>query len=261
MVESATLKKDLQLAHRIQQSFLPSERPKLPEYEFYDYYKPANDVGGDYFDYIQVDDKKLAIVIADVVGHGVAAALLMAKLAAETEVAIKTEDSLSQAMQHLNRQSHRIPDDQFVTMVIALLDTETHQLQVINAGHAQPLIRRADGSIFQPDEDWSDVPIGILDETEFPEYQIDLHPGDMVLLFTDGLNESINEAEEEYSIDRVIQQLAAAKNSDPVMIAGEIISDMKKFIGQTSPFDDICVVAFGRAENHVPDQVSQDSPS
>lgn len=247
IVESAKLKKDLETARQVQISILPDERPVIEGFEFYDYYRPAIDIGGDHFDYIPLDDGRFAIVIADVVGHGIAAALLMSKLSSETRMALRTERSLSRAMQLLNLSMlQQIPPDKFITMAIAVLDPEQNRLQVVNAAHPQLIIRRSDASIFEPDESKVDVPLGIIEGGEFEEYSLDLAQGDVAFMFTDGLFECVNGSEEEFSIKRVKECLSNINESDPSMVAGNVISAMQAFVGDGEPFDDVCVVAFGR---------------
>jgi sigma-B regulation protein RsbU (phosphoserine phosphatase) len=124
-VEQTELARDLELATDVQHGFLPMHPPKIEGYDFYDFYQPANHVGGDYYDYVKLPDGRVAIVVADVVGHGVAAALLMAKLSAETRFSLATESDLATAICQLNNAIVQLQLDRFVTMVIALLDPST----------------------------------------------------------------------------------------------------------------------------------------
>jgi phosphoserine phosphatase RsbU/P len=102
MINKKLVEQDLELARQVQLAFLPKSSPSVPGYSFYQYYKPASQIGGDYFDYIELDNHRVAIVLADVVGHGVAAAMFMAKLSAETRFAFATIDDPRQAMAILN---------------------------------------------------------------------------------------------------------------------------------------------------------------
>jgi hypothetical protein len=139
--------RDMVLAHEVQRGFLPDHRPELAGYEFFDYYQPATQVGGDYFDYIPLPDGRVAIVVADVVGHGVAAALLMAKLSAETKFALFSEPTPAAAVTKLNERLCQTNMQRFVTMILVVLDPLAHRGVVVNAGHMAPLHRRAAGAL------------------------------------------------------------------------------------------------------------------
>ncbi len=244
--ERRELQRDLELAHEVQSRLLPAKRPKFDKFDFYDFYQPANSVGGDYFDYIQLSPDRCAVIVADVVGHGIAAALLMAKLSAEVRFALAKCDTASQAVQELNRAIEDLNLDRFVTMVLGLLDFKDNKLTVVNAGHMQPLILRSDGQVFVPDEKLSDVPIGILQNAAFPEYTLEIGAGDNVLMFTDGVNESMDHDGNQYGINRMIEVMKQAPEKSPKSITESIITDVNQHIGDQSPFDDICMVAFGR---------------
>ena len=137
------LERDMQLAIEVQKGFLPDQRPALAGYEFFDFYQPAAQVGGDYFDYIPLPDGRCAIVVADVVGHGVAAALLMAKLSAETKFALFSEPTPAAAVTRLNERICATNMQRFVTMIMVVLDPARHRAVIVNAGHMAPLHHRA----------------------------------------------------------------------------------------------------------------------
>src|SRR5690606_33371395 len=159
---------------------------------FFDYYQPANHVGGDYYDYISLPDGRIAIVVADVVGHGVAAALLMAKLSAETRYCLASHSQLSDALTELNKRFCGPRSDRFVTIVMTVLDPREHTMTVANGGHMAPLLRRADGSVEDVAEEIANVPIGIMEDVTYEQATIPLAPGDCITLYTDGVNECMN---------------------------------------------------------------------
>ncbi len=142
------LERDLEFATQVQLGFLPHSRPKLPGYEFADYYEPAQRVGGDYFDYIQLPNGKLAVALADVAGKGVPAALLMARLYSSVRYHLISEPDAAAAMTGLNAEisvsglGHR-----FITCLIMVIDPQTHQMTLVNAGHLSPLRRNPSGKI------------------------------------------------------------------------------------------------------------------
>src|SRR5262249_18389493 len=137
-------RRDLEAATRIQQSFLPAERPKLPGLRFFDCYLPARHVGGDYYDYVSLPGERLAGALGDVAGKGVSAALLMARLSAEARFCLATAPTVPDAVRQLNKALARgFGDDRFVSFVVLVLDLRRNTMTLVNAGHLPPLRRRA----------------------------------------------------------------------------------------------------------------------
>ena len=137
------MRRELAVAHEVQRGFLPSAAPRIPEYDFFEFYEPANQLGGDYYDYVELPGGRLAVVVADVSGKGISASLLMAKLSAETRYCLASEPSPAAAVGRLNRAFCDSGwEDRFVTMVLAVLDPRRHEVTVVNAGHLPPLLRR-----------------------------------------------------------------------------------------------------------------------
>src|SRR4051794_28299792 len=186
------LERDMLLATEVQHGFLPEHRPEIPGYEFFDYYQPASQVGGDYFDYIPLPDGRLAVVVADVVGHGVAAALLMAKLSAETRFALFSEATPAIAVTKLNERICATNMQRFVTLIMVVLEPAAHRATIVNAGHMAPLVRRVSGQIEEPSEAIAGLPLGVTDALPYDQCEIEVASGDTLTLYTDGLNESID---------------------------------------------------------------------
>ena len=239
------LERDLQLANDVQTGFLPSNPPELSEYEFYQYYHPANHVGGDYYDYIQLPDERIAVIVADVVGHGVAAALMMAKLSAETRFALASQPNLAAAINQLNDSLSAIATDRFVTLIAVLLDPNTHTATMVNAGHMSPMHRHADGSVDEPIEEEADLPLGVMEGVEYEQIEVTLQAGDTLTMYTDGINEAMNSSDDEYGMD-AIRKLAQEKDSSAQELGETIIADVRQFIGNGAQFDDMCLVCLRR---------------
>ena len=122
-LQESVLQRELALAHKVQQGFLPAAPPQVPGYEFFDFYEPANQVGGDYFDYVWIPGGRLAVAVADVSGKGISAALLMAKLSADVRYCLVSEPTPAAAISRLNRAFCESRwEDRFVTLVLAVLD-------------------------------------------------------------------------------------------------------------------------------------------
>src|SRR5262245_25920141 len=197
----------MRLATEVQQGFLPDHRPELSGYEFFDYYQPAAQIGGDYFDYIQLPDGRIGIVVADVVGHGVAAALLMARLSTETRFALFSERTPAAAVTKLNERICQTNMQRFVTMIMVVLHPAEHRVTIVNAGHMAPLLRRASAEVEEPSEKIAGLPLGVTDALGYEQCDVEVQAGDTLTLFTDGVNESIDLAGAFYTIDRLRDQV------------------------------------------------------
>jgi serine phosphatase RsbU (regulator of sigma subunit)/pSer/pThr/pTyr-binding forkhead associated (FHA) protein len=237
--------RDMQLANDVQRGFLPDQKPDIPGYRFYDYYQPADKIGGDYYDYIPLPDGRLAIIVADVVGHGVAAALLMAKLSAEARFSLYSEPNPAAAITRLNERLSQLNIQRFVTLIAVVLDPKKHSATIVNAGHMAPLHCLQSGKIQEPSEDIAGLPLGITDAVIYEQVEVNIEPGESMTLYTDGINESINEAGEFYTIDRM-RRLVLEDKDGPEALGQTIVTDVREFLGQAPQNDDMCLVCFGR---------------
>jgi serine phosphatase RsbU (regulator of sigma subunit)/pSer/pThr/pTyr-binding forkhead associated (FHA) protein len=239
------VKQDLKLAHEVQRGFLPSQQPAIEGYNFFDFYRPANQVGGDYFDYLQLDDNRLAVIVADVVGHGVAAALLMAKLSAEARYCLASELQPELAVHKLNNRMNGMGSDRFVSMILIVIDVQTNQLTMVNAGHMLPVHRGSDGAIQELGEDETGIPLGIMSDFEYESFEVALAAGESLTLYTDGINENCNADEEQYGDERLLQLIGSALG-DAQQRGDTVLKSVLEFLGDTPPNDDMCLVTFGR---------------
>ncbi len=239
------LQRDMQVAQEVQHGFLPEKRPELAGYEFFDYYQPADQIGGDYYDYLPLPDGRLAVVVADVVGHGVAAALLMAKLSAEVRFSLFSEPSPAAAVTRLNERISALSIQRFVTLILVVLDPREHRATIVNAGHMAPLHRRVDGKIDEPGDSIAGLPLGITESLGYEQCDIEIGKGETLTLYTDGINESLDAQGAFYTIDRLREH--ARRPSQPVERLGQaIIDDVRRFLGKAPQNDDMCLVCLGR---------------
>jgi serine phosphatase RsbU (regulator of sigma subunit) len=245
------VERDLELAHEVQQGFLPRQAPQLPGYSFYDFYKPANHVGGDYYDYIELPDGRIAVVLADVVGHGVAAALLMGKLSAETRYCLASQPDVASALTELNRRFCGPRSDRFVTLVITVLNPKDHSVAIVNAGHMAPIWRRADGTVIDAGEDIASVPIGIMEDIVYLQDVIKLEKGDCLTLYTDGINESMNSQDECFGIERLRKVIAGFQGGLNAACVS-LMDEVRRHMGGAPQYDDMCLVAFGLCDESGP---------
>jgi len=245
-VRQQALKRELTVAHEVQQRFLPSAEPNIPGYGFFQFYEPANQLGGDYYDYVVMPDGRLGVVLADVSGKGISASLLMARLSAETRFCLATEPTPAAAVGRLNRVfCGRNWEDRFVTLVLCVLDPTKNEVTIVNAGHMPPLMRSGPGKVEALAEDLSSLPIGVVEDIEYQQCTIPLAAGQCITLYTDGISEAMNSADELYGISRLWDQLrSGVEGADHIGQA--ILDDVKRFVGTRAQSDDMCMACFGR---------------
>ncbi len=246
-VKQRDMERDLEFATQVQLGFLPHARPKLPGYEFSDYYEPAQRVGGDYFDYIALPDGRIAVALADVAGKGVPAALLMARLYSSVRYHLISQPDLATAMTGLNAEisvsglGHR-----FITCVIMVIDPQTHQLALVNAGHLLPLRRdAATGKVDPIGQTESGMPLGILADQKFQQSKYDLSPGESWLAVTDGVTEAMRSQKEIYGNQRLTAVFAGTPQKIGEIV-NAVVDDVEAFVEGRPQSDDICIVGFQR---------------
>ncbi len=257
MLEQQKEAKEVELARKVQLGFLPQTLPDLKGYEFYAHYSPAQTVGGDYYDFIPLRDGRLAIVVADVAGKGVPAALLVAKLSSEVRFCLLTVPDLAQAVCLLNDQmSNGALGDRFVTLAVMVLDPIEHALTIVNAGHMSPKLYRAatDQLIDVISLDDTGLPIGTLPGYPFGQVTVKLGRGDTVTAFTDGVTDAMNQASKMFGDEALSQCLApdnSAHDTDGQRaknLGMRLVDAVRMHADGRAQNDDIAVVTFGRFE-------------
>jgi serine phosphatase RsbU (regulator of sigma subunit) len=248
VVEQRALQRDLELARQMQRGLLPSAPPVVPGYAFFDYYQSARQVGGDYYDYILLPDGRFAVIVGDVAGKGVAAALLMARLSSDVRFSLASERDPAHAVRQVNRSFLEHDwEDRFVTMIVAVVDPREHRLTIVNAGHMAPLLRSGSGKVEELGDDVAGLPLGVAAEFEYESYARAIEPGDCVMIYTDGFSEAMNAQRELYGIERLMQQLCAPCVKVPEL--GQLVlGDVSKFVNGFAQSDDMCLACFGREE-------------
>ena len=175
LIERERLDRDLKLAEQVQKRFLPQSVPELPGYEFFAHYDPAYEVGGDYYDFVQLPGNRFAIAVGDVSGKGVAAALMMAKFSGDTRYCILTENSPGAAACELNHLLFAAGiDEKFITLSLSVLDVDQRTLALSSAGHPPIMVRRASGRIEEVGEETAGFPLGIIPGSEYRHQEIRL---------------------------------------------------------------------------------------
>jgi serine phosphatase RsbU (regulator of sigma subunit)/pSer/pThr/pTyr-binding forkhead associated (FHA) protein len=240
------VQRDLELARKVQQSMLPTTPPLVEGYHFFDFYRSAYEVGGDYYDYIELPSGRVAVVVADVSGKGIPAALLMARLSSDVRYCLASEATPAAAVRRLNAGLTRQGwQDSFVTLVLVLLDPRAHTTTIVNAGHLPPLLRHGHEEVCDVASDVAGLPLGVVEDFPYEQYTLELAPGDFITLYTDGISEAMNQEGALYGTDRIRRQVGTDIKS-VVELGRHILDDVKSFVGDHSQSDDICLTCFGR---------------
>lgn len=245
-LKQQAMQREIDFAQQVQMGFLPTERPKLANYQFFDYYEAALGVGGDFFDYVPMPGGRIALGLGDVAGKGVAAALLMARLYSAARFELLTKATPAEAMTGLNAQlassglGHR-----FVTLVFLIIDPHSHRATLVNAGHLFPLLRRADGTVRKLDYENSGLPLGITGDGVYHQWEFDFGVGDTVLLYTDGVTEATDDSNGMYGAKRLSTFLEQGPG-DVEPLGEALVADVEGFCRGKSQRDDICLICAKR---------------
>lgn len=237
---------DLEIARDVQRTLLPDTLPSPEGYAIEAVYEPAREVGGDYYDCIPVPDGRICVAFGDVAGKGVPAAIVMSRLASAVQTSVRLTADLRTVIATLNEHMcQRAWGGRFVTLVVLLLDPVRHTLQIVNAGHRAPLVRRADGSVEELAPEVTGVPVGILEDFEYEMAEGPVGPGDVIVLFTDGIDESRNPSGEFYGIERLRAFLGRAPG-DAQAIGRALLDEIHAFSAGRPPSDDIAILTLSR---------------
>jgi len=244
ILDKQRLVKDMEFARTVQESFLPLNAPDVQSYRFSAHYTPALEVGGDFYDFIHLDHDRTGIVIGDVSGKGVPAALYMAKLGSDMRTLAFTEHVPSEALMKLNDLlAGRSRRGMFATLLYIELNVRTGIMTLSNAGHLPPIIKKANGSLVKL-ETAGGAPLGMLPGMKLFQEESQLMPGDTVVLYTDGIIEAMNSKEELYGYER-FEELLKKSGPGPAALKDAIIKDVNRFTGLSPQHDDMTLVCFG----------------
>ena len=243
--EKQRLDTELTMATKIQAETLPSIFPAFPDREDFNIYasmKPAKEVGGDFYDFFLIDEKHLGLVIADVSGKGVPAALFMmvSKILIQNCALIGYEPS--KVLELVNQQiCANNPERMFVTVWYGCLDLETGNLKAANAGHEYPMLKTPDGH-FSLVKDKHGLVIGAMANKKYREYELQMDPGSKLFIYTDGIPEATNADNELFGTDRLVEALRAHENETPNQILPAVASVVESFVKEAPQFDDMTML-------------------
>jgi len=220
--------KELETAREIQARLIPARIPQLPNLEIVGSYQPARLVGGDYFDVIKFTETSVAVCVADVVGKGIAAALLMANVQAVVKAFAAETVSPSEICAQLNRVlCSNLAPDKFVTFFYCVIDTAAKTLRYSNAGHCFPLLHRCRGDVRVLSD--GGIVLGIFPDAKYSDVAVHLEPGNKLLLFTDGITEATNPRGEEYGEDRLRRELDDDPSGETATLHHKLMQDVSEF--------------------------------
>jgi sigma-B regulation protein RsbU (phosphoserine phosphatase) len=248
--DRVTMKRDLEIAREIQQWLVPSEAPKIPGVDIAFATRPQNTVAGDYYDAflrppLSAPSKSASLltVVADVAGKSVPAALLMATFQSGLRTLSATPASLDEIVTGLDRyaRAHSLEGRRFTTAFLAEIDPQTWTMRYVNAGHNDPILRRASGQIERLSSGGPPFGIPLFTDTEiaYVPGNVQLLPGDLLFIFTDGVAEAVNEKEEEFGEARIISAITSASGETSQAILNRVMSDVNSFVGYARQHDDI----------------------
>ena len=236
------LLKEVELAAEVQRLFLPHSDPDTAGFEIAGDMHPARVVGGDYYDYLARPDGRMRLVIADVSGKGVAAALLMSATAAAVQLETNEPRKLCDVASHLNKELYALQDDgRFVTVLLGELDPRSGQLKYINCGHNPALLVRRDGG----DPVWlhaSCTPVGMAPEMDCALEEITLAAGDIMVWYTDGLTEANDRDAQEFGTERLLESVRMHSGGSAREICDQIWRDVAGFTQRDSLDDDLTLM-------------------
>lgn len=254
LIERTEIEVEERDARQVQLAFLPSDRPTIEGYEFWHNYEPSHFVGGDYFDYLPAQPPadepptRWFIVLGDVVGKGMPAALMMARLSAEVRLLLLSGLDPAAIVERLNRDFARPGfEHRFITFLLVALDSERHRITVVSAGHMGPMIRRADGRIEIVGEDASAYPIGIEPDTVYHPAVVNLECGDTVVLYTDGVNEAMNPEGKQLGTERLKATVQLASGMSAA-VGEAILRAVRDHAAGYPQSDDITLLCFTRLQ-------------
>jgi sigma-B regulation protein RsbU (phosphoserine phosphatase) len=243
--ELARLQTEVQLAAKIQLDLLPKTAPQIPGYDIAGKTVPAKLVGGDCFDFISIDEHRLALCIGDVSGKGLPASLLMANVQATVRSQTLLRPSPKECVERSNKLLFQATtSDKFVSLFYGILDVTAHSLQFSNAGHDAPLVFSLKNNVTKLEK--GGIPLGMLEGFAFEEDAVMLQPADVVVACSDGITEAMNENDEQFGCDRLVKMVQEHLHFSSIELIECILTAVKNHTGNCPQSDDMTIVVAKR---------------
>ena len=239
------LASELQQAAQIQRRLLPAVAPEVPGVDLAGYNTPCRTVGGDYYDFIPYPDGRVAILVGDVAGKGMPAALLVSSLQARVQVLFDEPDQLESRVTRLNRAiKTNCPDNRFITFFIGVLDPAAGCFTYCNAGHNEGIVIHSDGSAERLEA--TGLILGIMAGAAYAKQICQVGPGDLIVLFSDGVSEASRADGEDFGEERLVNLVREHRDETPQAIIETVIQQVTEFTNGAPPADDITIVVAKR---------------
>lgn len=243
LADRVVVRDELEVARELQRELLPRQAPEVPGYEFAFSYRTANTIGGDYYDFLPLEDGRLVVVMGDASGHGIAAGLLMAIANSALKLGFDADPDPATVAGLVNRAVCRTGGRRaFMTLFCGVLEPGSGHLRFICAGHPFPFLRRADGGIAELGT--GALPLGIRREHELELQEAVVAPGDSLLLYTDGVVETLDRAGESFGFERLQTGLSPGGSSEA--IHERVLRELDRFRGDEPVYDDCSLVVINR---------------
>ena len=241
-IDKGRMERELSMARTVQTGLIPEEIPELKGWQFAASWLPAREVAGDFYDFIATDDEGMGLVIADVTDKGMGAALFMALTRSMVRASLEEAASPAEAITKANRlicanSSSAMP----VTFFYGRVGPEDGEMVYVNAGHNPPLIYRADSGTFE-ELGRTGILLGVDESLVLEQSTAELEPGDTLIMYTDGVPDALNSAEEAYGEDRMRESIKSAGSRSAQEISLNLLQALQQFIGDAQPFDDITLL-------------------
>lgn len=235
---------ELEAGRVVQHALLPDASPQIPGWSLWLFTRPANEIGGDLVDYIQLNKKRFGVVLADVAGKGLGAALFMAKLQATLRAVVTDYDSLTELGQKINSIFHQdsLPNS-FASLVYLELQANSGQVRFINAGHMPPVMIRRNRIKEMPK---GEPALGLLPDSTYKEHSLELEEGDILLVYSDGLTEAQNELGEFFGEQRLFELLPKLRDLSPQKLGERLLQQVDQFIADARVKDDLSLCVLTR---------------
>ncbi len=233
-IEKERFERELELAAAIQRELLPRDLPEVPGLEIAARNVPTRQVGGDYFDFFPLSQGRLGFIVADVSGKGVPAALLVSTMHAAVHLQIDEAKTIADLIGRIDRHLQRYAATRkFLTCFFGLIEPDTGRLRYVSAGHNPALLRRASGEMEQVRA--TGLPLGMFPNSQWKEESLVMEPGDLLCVYSDGITEALDAADEEFGLDRLGRLLGA---DPPARICGEVFDAVRAFAAEVPQYDD-----------------------
>lgn len=245
--EKHRMERDLSIARQIQLNLFPKNIPEAPGYDLAGWNRSAELTGGDCYDFYPLDERRIAVMVADATGHGIGPALIVAQCRTLLRILMEDYQSLGEVARRVNQRLYEDLDPgHFVTACFGILDTHTHRFHYLSAGHGPLMLyRKANHDVEEFSADT--LPFGIMDDENMPPASsLELQPGDAFVLLTDGFSEWANEQGDRYGDERLIETIKRHHNERCHAMIDQIYRDVLRFAGQTTQADDLTAVIFKR---------------